>query len=202
MDGVIVDSMPYHFISWYESLRPYKARVSCIEVFAQEGAKWDKALKGFLKKAGISPTRRILNRIFQDHKRIFKKYFKRFIFDGARELIKKIETKGYKLGLVTGTNARRVRKILPTDIFGMFDSIVTGDQVKQGKPHPGPYLKAARLLKVRPCDCVVIENAPYGIESAKRAGMFCIAITTSLPKEYLKKADVIINKLREVSSIV
>jgi beta-phosphoglucomutase len=49
---------------------------------------------------------------------------------------------------------------------------------------------------------MVVENAPYGIESAQRAGMFCVAVTTSLPKEYLKKADIVVENLEEISGII
>jgi len=79
---------------------------------------------------------------------------------------------------------------------------VSGDSVKRGKPYPDPYIKAAKILGLRPNDCLVIENAPYGIRSAKAAGMFCVAVTTSLPKEYLKKADVIVDSLGQVNSLI
>lgn len=202
MDGVIVDSMPYHFISWYEALRPFGVRVSCIDVYAREGAKWDKALKFFLSKSDIIPSKEILEKIYSDHKKIFKKVFKRYFIQDSFELIKKIKQKGFKLALVTGTNAKRVKKILPKNIYSVFDKIITGDDVKMGKPHPEPYLKAAKALKTKPKECVVIENAPYGIESAKKAGMFCVAVTTSLPKEYLAAADLVIDKLQQVSSLI
>ncbi|MCX5781257.1 MAG: HAD family phosphatase [Elusimicrobia bacterium] len=202
LDGVIVDSMPYHFLSWHEALRPFGVRVNCIDVYQKEGAKWDKALEYFLQKANIKPTRKILNGIFKEHKKSFKKIFKRYIFDDALPIIEKIKKKGYKIGLVTGTNAKRVKRILPAKIYNMFDSIITGDSVKKGKPHPDPYLKAAKKLNVSPSDCVVIENAPFGIESAKKAGMFCIALTTSLPKEYLSGADKIVDNLFQISSII
>ena len=65
-----------------------------------------------------------------------------------------------------------------------------------------PYLKAAKGLKVKPGECVVIENAPYGVLSAKRAGMFCIALTSSLPPEYLKRADIIADNFDEISALV
>jgi beta-phosphoglucomutase len=49
---------------------------------------------------------------------------------------------------------------------------------------------------------VVIENAPFGVASAKKAGMFCVGITTSLPSEYLKGADIVIDKLEELSAVI
>jgi len=74
--------------------------------------------------------------------------------------------------------------------------------VKKGKPHPEPYLRCARLLRVKPSQCVVIENAPFGIISAKKAGMFCLALTTSLPAEYLKEADMVVENLSETFGII
>lgn len=201
MDGVIVDSMPYHFLAWYEALRPHGIRVTCFDVYTKEGERWEKSLKDFLNRARIKPTRKILQQIFLSRQKLFKKYFKRFIFKGAEEFLSCLKKK-YLLGLVTGTPAQGIEKILPKKIKNQFDYIVAGDRVKKGKPHPEPYLMAARNLGVKPSECVVVENAPYGIESAKRAGMFCVAVTTSLPKEYLKKADIVVDNLEEISGII
>lgn len=202
MDGVIVDSMPYHFIAWYEALRPWGVRVNCFDIYAKEGEKWEKSLTEFLGRAKIAPTKQRLRAIFLAREKIFRKYFRRFIFSDAEALLQCLHGKGYKLALVTGTHAKEVRKILPERIREMFAVIVTGDAVARGKPYPDPYLKAARSLSLPPAQCVVIENAPFGIESAKRAGMFCIAVTTSLPQEYLKKADIIVSGLEDVNAII
>ncbi|OGW94101.1 MAG: hypothetical protein A3G36_02985 [Omnitrophica bacterium RIFCSPLOWO2_12_FULL_45_13] len=91
---------------------------------------------------------------------------------------------------------------MPKNIERLFDHIITGDHVKKGKPYPEPYLLAARELAVKPSECVVIENAPYGIMAAKSAGMFCIALTSSLPKEFLKGADIIADKLEDISGLI
>lgn len=202
MDGVIVDSMPYHFIAWYEALRPWGVRVNCFDIYAKEGEKWERSLTEFLSRVHIAPTEQRLRSIFRERERIFRKYFRRFIFSDAEALLRCLHGKGYSLALVTGTHGKEVRKILPAKISRLFEVIVTGDAVTRGKPHPDPYLKAARALSVAPSRCVVIENAPFGIESAKRAGMFCVAVTTSLPPEYLKKADIIVSTLGDVSGIV
>jgi beta-phosphoglucomutase len=201
MDGVIVDSMPYHYLAWYEALRPYGIRVSCFEVYSREGERWDKSLKDFLKAGGLKPTTALMRRIFAARQKIFKKYFKRFIFRGVEGLLHCLKRRGYCLGLVTGTPHPQVKKILPGSMRCLFDCMVCGDQVKNGKPHPQPYLKAARILKLSIDECLVVENAPYGIESAKRAGMFCVAVTTSLPAAYLSGADRIVDRLEEIPDI-
>ncbi|MFA6282153.1 MAG: HAD family phosphatase [Candidatus Omnitrophota bacterium] len=198
MDGVIVDSMPYHFLAWYEALRPFGVRVTCFDVFTKEGERWGKSLRDFFKKAGIKPTKRLLTEVFVLRQKIFKKYFKRFIFNGAQGLLSCLKKGGYRIALVTGTPDYEVKRILPRKLHKCFEVIVAGNMVKKGKPHPEPYLKAAKLLKVKPAMCAVIENAPFGIESAKRAGMYCIAVSTSLPKEFLSKADAIVSDIREI----
>jgi beta-phosphoglucomutase len=202
MDGVIVDSMPYHFLAWYETLRPLGIRVSCFDVYSKEGENWRKTLRGFLKGADIKPTKKMFDGIFARRKKIFKKSFRRFIFKGAKEALICLKRKGYILGLVTGTPSKEVKKILPPSMYRLFGCIVAGDEVKKGKPHPEPYLSAAKRMEVKPSECVVVENAPFGVESAKKADMFCVAITTGLTKEYLKGADIIVDDLADMVEIV
>ncbi|MCK9573432.1 MAG: HAD family phosphatase [Candidatus Omnitrophica bacterium] len=202
MDGVIVDSMPYHFLAWYEALRPYGVRVSCFDVYAKEGERWSQSLKDFLKKEGITPAKKLLSEIFVFRQKIFKKYFKRFIFKDAEPVLRSLKKRGYLLALVTGTPDYEVERILPKKLYRIFDNIVAGNNVKKGKPHPEPYLKAAKMLKVNPDECIVVENAPYGIESAKRAEMYCVAVSTSLPKEFLRGADLVVDKLREITKFI
>jgi beta-phosphoglucomutase len=202
MDGVIVDSMPYHFLAWYEALKPYGIRVSCFDVYSKEGERWDKTLRELFRGSGIKASAKLLKKVFLRRKKIFRKYFKRFIFPGAKEFLVCLKNKGYLLGLVTGTPEEEIKKILPSSIKGLFDCIIAGDKVKKGKPDPEPYLRAAIALKTRGSLCAVVENAPLGIESAKRAGMFCIALTTSLPREYLSRADALADRLDEITAIV
>lgn len=202
MDGVIVDSMPYHYIAWYEALRPYGIRATAFDAYVREGEKWQKTLKELFSREGLKYSGSIGKRIFADRARVFKKYFRRNIFFGADEFLSCIKAKGYLMALVSGTPEAEIKKILPKAIRSKFDVIVAGDHLKVGKPHPAPYLKAARALRVRANKCAVVENAPNGIASAKAAGMFCFAVTTSLPKEYLKKADVIVDKLEEITGYI
>lgn len=198
MDGVIVDSMPYHFISWYEALRPLGVRVGCLYVYEKEGERWEKTLSELLSGTGRKLTPALFRRVFRAKQRIFRAYFRPFIFNGARELLVSLKGHGAALALVTSTPAREVRLILPRDIYALFDTVVSGDMVKRGKPYPDPYREAAAALGVAPKDCFVVENAALGIRSAKSAGMFCCALTTSLPRPYLKGSDVVVEGLAQV----
>ncbi len=202
MDGVIVDSMPYHYLAWYEALRPYGVRVTCFDLYSKEGEKWEKSTAYFLKRSGLVPTKRLLAGVLARKKRIFRKYFKRHIFKGAEEILRMLKKEGYAIALVTGSSEGQARTMLPRRIYRRFDHVVAGDHVKMGKPHPEPYLKAAGALDVDPSECLVVENAPFGIESAKRAGMRCVAISTSLPRGYLGKADAITDDLSGIINIL
>ncbi|MDD5423241.1 MAG: HAD family phosphatase, partial [Candidatus Omnitrophica bacterium] len=173
-------------------------RVNCFDVYEKEGEKWEKSLRFFMKRAGVGPTRRLLRDIFKVRQRVFKKYFRRYIFKDVEKILAALKKKGCLIGLVTGSSDTHVKKILPPAIRNMFDCIVAGNHVRRGKPSPEPYLKAARMLKVAPEECVVVENAPYGVESAKRAGMYCVAVSTSLPAAYLKRADLVVGELADI----
>jgi sugar-phosphatase len=76
--------------------------------------------------------------------------------------------------------------------------MITADDVATGKPHPAPYLKGAERLGVDPAECLVIEDAPAGIQSAHAAGMKVIALASTYPASALGEADVVIPKLQRI----
>ena len=75
--------------------------------------------------------------------------------------------------------------------------LVSADEVKEGKPHPEPYLLGARLLGRQAADCLVIEDAPAGIEAAHAAGMKAIGLTSTFSASELH-ADSVIEDLRHL----
>lgn len=199
MDGVIIDSMKYHKTAWQDTFKKIGVNISKFDVYEREGEKYTKSAHDFLKRKFKKIDPKMIAEVVKIRKAIFRKVAKKpALFKGARELLNKFDKKGILLGLVTATLNREVKRVLPTDIYKRFDVIVSGDDVKKGKPHPEPYLKAIKKLKVRKKDTAVIENAPYGIRSAKKAGVFCVAVETSLPKRYLKEADLIVKSIDKV----
>ena len=77
--------------------------------------------------------------------------------------------------------------------------MVTADRVTRGKPDPEGYLAAASALGTHPASCIVVEDAPAGVEAARRAGMRCIALTTTHRREKLSGATVVVPDLRAIS---
>lgn len=198
MDGVIVDSMPYHFIAWFEALREYDVRVTPDIVFEMEGAKWHDVAKYVFGKNKKKLTPSIEKSVFKKKEAYFKKYFKRYIFTGIKDILAQVEKCGLASALVTGSNLSEAKEMLPKNIYNFFDAVVSGDMVKRGKPYPDPYLLAAKQLSLEPAECIVVENAPYGIKSAQSAKMFCVAVATSLPQQRLSRADKIFNSHKEL----
>ena len=198
MDGVIIDSMPYHFISWFETLKKYNITVSPFDIYEKEGEKCEECVKRFFKRDKIKYDAKIIAEVLNIRDKLYKKYFKVHLFSNIEQILIKLKNKGFLLAIVTGSTRQKVVSMLPKKILSKFNVIVSADMIKKGKPYPDSYLTAAKKLRVKPKECIVVENAPYGIKAAKSAKMFCIAVTTSLPKQYLKQADIICKKISEV----
>jgi beta-phosphoglucomutase len=203
MDGVLIDSMGFHVRAWQETFRPMGLAISSQEVYAREGESWRKSTRDFLVMAGYKPTPALIARVFKKRTRIFKEIFKPRVFKGARSLLLFLKNKrGMSLGLVTATPRNDVKRMLSAEVIKLFDATVCGGDTKRGKPHPEPYLEILKRLKIKAQGAVVIENAPYGITSCKLAGIRCIAVATSLPMEYLKEADIVVDSLAKVKKIL
>jgi sugar-phosphatase len=76
--------------------------------------------------------------------------------------------------------------------------MITAEDVANGKPHPEPYLKGAELLGLNPAECLVIEDAPAGIQSAHSGGMKVIGLASTYPASALREADAVVEKLAQI----
>ena len=202
MDGVITDSMPYHYEAWSHIFDRFGISVPREEILKREGEKGLVTLQTILSQKGVPFSSEQLDKVLEDKEAVFRSLARSTLFPGARELIQAIRERGKKLALVTGTSRQEARANLPETLLRCFDVLVTGDMVTNGKPHPEPYWTALRLLKTSPEESLAIENAPYGIQSAKGAGLRCIAVTTSLPAEYLHGADKTLRDLEELRGLL
>ena len=100
---------------------------------------------------------------------------------GAQELLRELKRRGIKTALVTMSMKRMAESVVDQIPFKAFDVIVAGDMVSEGKPHPEPYLMAARLLGVAPEDCVAFEDSHTGLSSAEAAGTKAVGVTNIVP---------------------
>jgi beta-phosphoglucomutase len=189
MDGVIVDSMHWHVESWQRVFREYNIDLPKTEIFKREGMSGLASIVDILKANNHSvPAEDELEKLLLKKLTIFETG-KVGIFPHALDIIKLVKSRKLKTGLVTGSLRRSVNYMLKDNLLSCFDVIVAVDEIINGKPHPEPYLKAMDKLKSNPNEVLVIENAPLGITSAKKAGADCFAIETTLESRYLKDAD-------------
>jgi HAD superfamily hydrolase (TIGR01509 family) len=95
---------------------------------------------------------------------------------GARELLDALRQAGIPVALVTMSYRRLADAVITGLPEGTFGAVVTGDVVREGKPHPEPYLRAAAQLGVDPARCVAIEDSPTGVASAEAAGCVTVVV--------------------------
>jgi HAD superfamily hydrolase (TIGR01509 family) len=100
---------------------------------------------------------------------------------GARELLASLREAGVPSALVTMSWRSLADAVVAALPEGTFEVLITGDEVEHGKPHPEPYLAAARALGVEVADCVAIEDSPTGVRSAVTAGVPTLAVPHVVP---------------------
>jgi HAD superfamily hydrolase (TIGR01509 family) len=191
MDGVLVDSMPYHADAWISVFKDAGINIRREDIYEIEGSNHIGIINLVFKKAGRTPEPADFLRLAQEKHEIFLKINKVKVFDGIYECINSLKN-NCLLGVASGSDRAVVFELIERFFPGTFSAIVTGNDVKEGKPSPEPYLKAVEILKVNKDECIVIENAPLGVESAKKAGLYCIAIPTYVKPELLKDADMVL----------
>ncbi|MBN1896357.1 MAG: HAD family phosphatase [Candidatus Aenigmarchaeota archaeon] len=99
----------------------------------------------------------------------------------ALEAVAFFRNKSIPVAVATGAPIEQVTpKLTRTGLKDMFDAVVTRSDVKNGKPHPETYLKACKLIGIKPEKCVAFEDTLGGAKSAKDAGLICVAIPTEL----------------------
>lgn len=199
MDGVITNTMPDHYHAWKTVLHKAGVPVNHLDVYKREGQKGLMSLEEIFFEYRRFFNAELAAKLLREKEELFKKIVKiRFIL-GARRFIQNLHSRDFRLALVTGTSRHEMKRILPSRLQEKFHTIVTGSDVKNGKPHPEPFKKALTALRLKAKEAVVIENAPLGIASAKRAHLRCLAIETSLPKPYLQHADWIFTSIKDLT---
>ena len=190
MDGVLVDSEEYICQAAIEMFREKGLSVTAEDFLPFVGAGENRYIGGVAEKYGFPVNlEEVKARTYAIYAGIVADRLEPL--NGAVEFINLCRDAGMKLAVVT--SADKVKMEINLKEIGIsatrFDITVNGLQVKRKKPFPDIYLKAARLLDVSPDECLVVEDAPNGIQAAKSAGMKCLAVATSFPPAELQQAD-------------
>jgi beta-phosphoglucomutase len=198
LDGVIADTLHFHYLAWEKMFNDLGGSISEHSVLIHEGRASREILPRFIEEAGVSiPVEE--RESFIDRKReYYRSIVKVTYFPHVFDVIAALRARGFHTALVTASSLKNMETALPEHHRELFDFLITGDEVHRAKPNPDPYLAPMHHLGLTPEQCVVVENAPLGIESAKNAGMTCVAVETTLGREYLTLADVVIHEIRQL----
>jgi beta-phosphoglucomutase-like phosphatase (HAD superfamily) len=197
MDGVLTDSMPYHAQAMKKVFNELGITIDVQDIYEREGEKTVDVVDFLLKKGTGDTSKYDRSSIVENYIAEFRRIAEFRVFEGMKECLQEIKTK-FLLAVVSGSDKPIVYDIMESKFPGIFDVIVTGDDVDHGKPAPDPYLKAVDMLKIRKDECFVVENAPMGVDSALSAGLCCIAVPTYLSPDKLSRANLLIRDHREL----
>ena len=199
MDGVIANTGPYHLMGWHEVFGRRGLKYSDDDFRRNFGKRNDAIIRSVVGK-GISSEE--VDAIAVEKEAVFRQKAAGNLkpFPGALELINSLKEYRVKVALASSApieNIQLVTRDLGLD--GIFDVIVWGREVIESKPSPHGFLLAAQRLGVEPKGCVVIEDSVAGVTAAKQAGMKCLAVTNTNPRERLAEADLVVDTLEKVN---
>jgi HAD superfamily hydrolase (TIGR01509 family) len=188
MDGVLLDSSPFHLRKWMNLLR-----TRAIPFDEQDlrkivlGPANDVIFRHFL---GADLTREQLSELSEELDASFRREIGPHppALPGVRRFIEECHAHGIVMAVASAAIASNVTFLISAlGLQDYFRVVLAVDATARPKPHPDVYLKTAEKLGVRPADCAVFEDSFVGIEAAKRAGMKCIAIASTFSAEDLRR---------------
>jgi beta-phosphoglucomutase family hydrolase len=202
MDGTIVDNMAFHTQSW-------------LAFFAQRGHQLDPDafFRDTAGRQGHEIMRAYLGADLPDadaalldaekeagYRELYGPHRK--TVDGFDGLIAQAKLRGVKLAVATAApNANITFTLDGLDLRRHFDAVVGAADVARGKPNPDVFLAAAERCGVAPEHCIVFEDAPLGVEAARRAGMRAVVLTTTLPASAFAQFDNVIHIVSDFSEL-
>ena len=189
LDGTLIDSMPHHHTAWVEWHARRGLKINADSFFVSTaGRSNDEIFADMLP--GTSATEIA---VLVDEKETLYREFAApslALIAGAENFVQQAKAAGLRLAVCTASTPQNMA--LAFQRFGIdawVETVVSPADGLRGKPHPDIFLEAARRLGIAPEHCVVYEDAPLGVEGARRAGMTAVALTTTLPASAFAEFD-------------
>jgi beta-phosphoglucomutase len=203
VDGVLVDSYRAHFESWRRLAQEMEETVDFTEehfaaTFGRRSAEIIRETLLGGRAASDEELKRLDDRKEALYREIISENFP--AMDGAKELVERLREAAVRVAVGSSGPPENVRLVLErVGIAQKVDAMITGHDVAKGKPHPEVFLKAATALGEPAECCVVVEDAPAGIEAAHRAGMACVGLaSTGRTRADLQAAELVADRLDEI----
>jgi len=209
-DGVIVNSEPHHLTAFREVLSHEGIGLSTEDYYSKYLAMDDKGCFEAVLHSHNRPVddkilKSLIVRKMEAYRRLSQQEL--ILYPGVVELVNKLKDR-YKLAIASGAFRGEVKFALDKGgMQGAFPVLVTAQDVRNGKPHPEAFQTAMAQINrtepvpsppIRPEECLVIEDSLHGIEGAHAAGMKCLAVTNSYPKEKLTHAERVVESLEGI----
>ncbi|AKB85057.1 Beta-phosphoglucomutase [Methanococcoides methylutens MM1] len=187
-DGVLMDSMPCHADAWVRTFSEVGINIVRQDIYDIEGSNHVGVINLIFERDGRKADPEMIEKLRVRKRELFLKKRNISPFEGMYDLLKELKEQ-FHLAVVSGSDRPIVDSMLNEFYPDIFEVIISGADVTNGKPDPEPYLKAIEILGVKKENCLVIENAPLGVASAKNADLCCVAVSTYVDSEKLSRAD-------------
>jgi beta-phosphoglucomutase len=200
MDGVVVDNTKYHILAWQKFAKKLGVNVSANTVKHKFMGRLGREILKMIIGKEITSAEMLKLDLKREayYRQIYSKAIKPVT--GLPEFLQLLKNNSIKVALATAAPPANVKFTLGrTGLRKYFKVIIDATGVKRGKPSPDVFLKAARVLKVKPSNCIVFEDAMMGIEAAKRAGMKVVGVATTHRLHELKHTDLAIKNFSKVN---
>ena len=194
MDGVLVDTAELHFRTWLEALSTYDIPLTRESFRATFGMNNAGTLTALL---GEAPSPELLAEIGERKERQFRQAIRGQVrpLPGVLPWLERLRSEGVRQAVASSAPPANIDVLLnELGLRPFFDVIGSGSDLP-AKPDPSLFLQVARLIGVPPGRCVVVEDSVAGVQAARRAGMRCLAVTTTNPPHRLGEADVVVERL-------
>lgn len=198
LDGTLIDSIDAHVVSWMEAFRThgftYVKYRDVENLIGLPGTTITERLLGPRAMKIYDSIRKSKDEVFMNLLNNVK------LYPHTKEVLSELKIYGVKIALASSTASHIVNKILRMlKLNNVFDAIITGDMVKEGKPHPEIFIKAFNALAINPRRGIVVGDTEYDIIPAKLIGSIAVLILHGRSKALLSsKPDYIINELPEL----
>jgi len=198
MDGVLINSMKYHIEAWKKAFDKYNISTTEKRITELAGMTSKETIEIITAEDNILCNDKLILDIKTQKGIELDKIFKVELYSGVLNYLKKLKKKGFVLALVSGARNYEVEMTIKKYFMGLFDVVITGDDVKFGKPNPEPYQRVIDKLNLVKSKSVIIEDALSGIQSANSAGIDVFVLTTTFSANELAGATKIFNSHKEL----
>ena len=201
-DGVLADSEPLHLRAYQEAVSALGLTLTPDEYYAHYLGYDDEGVFTALAAAhGFALDARRLDALVVEKGRVFDTIIESgdLLYPRAASCIERMAP-AFPLGIASGALRHEIESILRgSRMDHHFRFIVASGDTPVSKPSPDPYRRAVELHGVMPSECLAIEDSHWGVESAKAAGLWCVAITNTYPRDQMALADRVIDSLDELT---